>query len=187
MKKYLFASFILLGLVACKPNGSVEEQQKPNSTPPSSVVSGDSMKVIAVDTANLNTDSQELEPEEKPLVKAAPKICDPNFTKLASPKNNQHIFYVTNFNPEEFKCWVKLEEFGIKTCDGVSCTIYFVDKATIKTSTTTPHYLDEATLKTAGIGRFEYNGKYWEIKGSNMWKRKAKGYGYYNTDNQLGG
>ena len=131
--------------------------------------------MIAADSDTLKKEDLKPVPVEKPLVKATPKICDPNFTKLASPKNNQHIYYVTNFNPGEFKCWVKLEEFGTQICDGVSCSVYFVDKATVKTNITPPHYLDEATLQTAGIGRFEYNGKYWEIKGANMWKEKTKG------------
>jgi hypothetical protein len=185
MKKFLFASLLPLLFIACKPGGSAEEKQPTPAPPP--IESPDTNKTIKGDTNTVPTESNDPEPEEKPLVKAAPKICDPNFTKLASPKNNQHIYYVTNFNPGEFKCWVKIEEFGIKTCDGTSCVLYFLDKANIKANSTPPHYLDENTLKTNGIGRFEYNGKYWEIKGANMWKRKDKGYGYYNTDNQLGG
>jgi hypothetical protein len=43
------------------------------------------------------------------------------------------------------------------------------------------------TLQSVGIGRFKYDGKYWEINGASLWKREGKGFAYYNTDNQFGG
>jgi len=133
---------------------------------------------------NLKTAKEEPAPEYKP---AAPKICDPNFNLIASPKKNQKIYYVSGFNPGEFKCWDALVSHSSKTCAGSPCVIYFVDKPTLTPTTTGPHYIDANTLKTNGIGRYEYNGSNWEIKGSSMWGRKEKGYAYYNTDNAGGG
>ncbi|MDZ4749777.1 MAG: hypothetical protein SH808_14955 [Saprospiraceae bacterium] len=185
MKSYLLPALIILAFLSCKPSAPADNRKSTNEQPLPSVIAEDSSSTSANDT----TSSSPAEPaaEVKPLVPAKPKICDPNFTKLSSPKNYQHVVYVTNFNPEEFKCWIELENYGIQLSAGNSCIVYFVDKASIKTTNTPPHYLDDNTLKTAGIGRFEYNGKYWEIHGSNRWKRIGKGYGYYNTDNQLGG
>lgn len=185
MKSYLITLLTIIALISCKPGASVDNQSGNNTPPETPVLAIDSISGSSTDsTLTANADEAE---DSKPLVPAKPKICDPNFTKLSSPKNYQHIVYVTGFNPEEFKCWVDLENYGIELSAGNSCIIYFVDKANIKVTTTPPHYLDENTLKTAGIGRFEYNGKYWEIKGADRWKRTGKGYGYYNTDNQLGG
>ena len=133
---------------------------------------------------NLKTAKEEPAPEYKP---ATPKICDANFNLIASPKKNQKIFYVSGFNPGEFKCWDVLVMHSQTTCAGSPCVIYFVDKPTITPTTTAPHYIDANTLKTNGIGRYEYNGANWEIKGSSMWGRKEKGYAYYNTDNAGGG
>jgi hypothetical protein len=151
------------------------------------VNTSDSINVPSTDTNATQASSAKPVAEVTPPVPAKPKICDPNFTKLSSPKKNLYIIYVTDFNPEEFKCWVNLEEYGTMTCGGNPGVVIFVDNANIKTNTTPPNYLDDNTLKTTGIGRYEYNGKYWEIKGARLWKRSGKGYGYYNTDNQLGG
>ena len=123
----------------------------------------------------------------EPLKPAVPKVCNPNFTKISSLPKNHHIIYVTGFKQEEFKCWVLLEEYGQTLSGGKPCVVYFVDQGDIKIDPALPHHMSDATLKSAGIGRFEYNGKYWEIKGASQWKREGKGYGYFNTDNQLGG
>ncbi len=185
MKSSILPALLILAILACKPGNQADNQTNIDGQTSTPAVQDDSNKTQAIDTTS---SAPEVTAEEsKPLEPAKPKICDPNFTKLSSPKNYQHIVYVTNFNPEEFKCWVDLENYGIELSAGNSCIVYFVDKANIKTNTTPPHYLDGNTLKTAGIGRFEYNGKYWEIQGASRWKRTGKGYGYYNTDNQLGG
>jgi len=148
-------------------------------------VKADTPDTAAVAPAdNLKTAKEETSPEYKP---AAPKICDPNFNLIASPKKNQKIYYVSGFNPGEFKCWDALVMHSQKTCAGSPCVIYFVDKPTLSTTTTPPHFIDPNTLKTNGIGRYEYNGANWEIKGSSTWGRKEKGYAYYNTDNAGGG
>lgn len=185
MKPRYFTSLLMLVFLACKPGTPVDTQSTSAEQPTTNPIVSDTNATASKDT--LTTQPEAPKEESKPLEPAKPKICDPNFTKLSSPKNYQHIVYVTNFNPEEFKCWVDLENYGIELSAGNTCIIYFVDKANIKATTTPPHYLDDNTLKTAAIGRFEYNGKYWEIYGSGRWKRTGKGYGYYNTDNQLGG
>jgi len=158
----------------------VEEETKMDSIVKANTP--DTAAVAPVD--NLKTAKEEPAPEYKP---ATPKICDPNFNLIASPKKNQKIFYVSGFNPGEFKCWESLVSHSQKTCNGSPCVIYFVDKPTITPTTTGPHYIDANTLKTNGIARYEYNGANWEIKGSSMWGRKEKGYAYYNTDNAGGG
>jgi hypothetical protein len=124
--------------------------------------------------------------EPKPVA-GAPKSCNPNFTKLASPVRNPQFYYVTGFTPLEFKCWNELEAHAVDVCGGVPCTILYLDKAQVKLSSTPPLYIHRSTLETSGIARFDYNGKFWEIKGSRAWKREGKGYDYYNTDNHLGG
>ncbi len=118
---------------------------------------------------------------------APTKKCDPNFNLIASPKKNQKIYYVSGFNPGEFKCWEELEKESQKICAGSPCVIYFLDKPNPKITTTPPHYLDTNTLMTNGIGLYEYNGVEWEMKGSNIWGRKDKGFAYYNTNNAGGG
>ncbi len=183
MKSYLIPTILFIACLACKPAAPADTQTTTAEPTLSKRMATDSSAGVKRDTIPAKEPAEEF----KQLVPAKPKICDPNFTKLASPKNYQHIVYVTNFNPEEFKCWVDLENYGIQLSAGNSCIVYFVDRANIKATTTPPHFLDENTLKTAGIGRFEYNGKYWEIQGASKWKRTGKGYGYYNTDNQLGG
>ncbi len=145
-------------------------------------------ETIQKDTHSASPKVVEPTPKETPTYNpATPKKCDPNFNLIASPKKNQQIYYVSGFNPGEFKCWAELENHGVKICGGSPCMIYYLDKANVTVTSTPPHYIDVNTLKSNGIGRFEYNGAWWEIKGSNMWGRKDKGYGYYNTDHAGGG
>jgi len=137
------------------------------------------------------TSTQPVEPTAKketaPPIPLKPKLCDPNFKLLASPKKSQKIYYVSGFNPGEFKCWIELENFGQKLCGSNPCFIYYVDIANVLITSTPPHFVDEVDLKTHGIGWFKYNGKNWTIQGSTVWGRKEKGYAYYNTDNAGGG
>jgi len=125
--------------------------------------------------------------EPEVIVPYKPKVCDINLKLIASPKKGQQIYYVTGLVPGEFKCWVDMENASIKLCNGSPCLIYFVDTPNPKVTSTPPDFLDAATLSKYGVGRFDYNGKNWEMKGANMWGRKDKGYGYYNTDNAGGG
>lgn len=111
-----------------------------------------------------------------------PKVCETNFTLIAIPKKNQKIFYVSGFNPGEFKCWNEIEDYSVKVCNGSPCVLYFLDKPDPKVTTMPPNYLDEKTLLKNGIGRYENSGKVWEMKGSSMWGRKDKGFGYYNSE-----
>ena len=187
MKSQITFCIILLASIACKRTATVDEPSTVANPQTTTVPVPDGSKITSADSLETQTEVPEKAADEIDPVPAKPKICDPNFTKLSSPRKSMHIIYVTNFNPEEFKCWVNLEEYGVKTCGGNPGVVFFVDNANIKTNSTPPNYIDDNTLKTTGIGRFEYNGKYWELKGASTWKRSGKGYGYYNTDNQLGG
>ena len=187
MKSQLTFCLILLAIVACKRTAAVDEQPATANQQTSTVPAADSNNTSITDSITSKSQASGKIADEITPVPAKPKICDPNFTKLASPKKNLYIIYVTDFKPEEFKCWVNLEEYGTKTCGGNPGVVFFVDNANIKTNTTPPNYIDDSTLKNTGIARYEYNGKYWEIKGASLWKRSGAGFGYYNTDNQLGG
>ncbi|MBK9981612.1 MAG: hypothetical protein IPP15_04180 [Saprospiraceae bacterium] len=121
------------------------------------------------------------------IIPLKPKICDINLKLIASPKNGQKIYYVTGLIPGEFKCWVDLENASLKICNGSPSVLYFVDIPNPKVTPTPPHFLDASTLATNGVGLFEYNGSNWTMRGAGIWKRKDKGYGYYNTDNAGGG
>lgn len=182
MKYYLtyFASTLLLIAIlsSCK-------ERKPTEviTPAAEITTIDSS------AAPIDPDSITSTTQSSPNPSAQPSVsdCAPNFNLIAKPKAHHYIFYVTGFNQQSFKCWVLLEEHGHKVCEGNNCVVYFMDDPKLTVNATLPHYFDDNSLKTHGIGRYEYNGKYWEIKGANIWKRTAKGYAYYNTDNQLGG
>jgi hypothetical protein len=127
--------------------------------------------------------------KEKPVIEQppTPKICEPNFNLLGMPQRGQKIFYVSGFNPGEFKCWELLESHGTKTCENQPCVIYYMDKPIRTFTTVPPHFMNSETLKANGIGRFQSNGKDWELKGSSQWGRKEKGYAYYNTNAGGGG
>lgn len=181
---------ILSVLIACKPGKDKEitSEQETVTSPegPGNTPSGENQNTNPAtgetggNDANSTTGQSSTQP-------AAPKVCNPNFNPLGQPKKNTYFYYVSSFNPEEFKCWTLLEDHGQQICDGKPCTVIYVDRPNVHFGDKGPDYLDEATLFNYGIGKFVYNGKYWEIKGANQWKRKGKGYGYYNTDNQLGG
>lgn len=186
MRPWIFLSLILSGIIACKPGNKPQQEATTTTEVPAS--GNDSLDIKPIDTSMLATDpSKEGPPATPPARPAVPKVCDPDFTKISTVAKNHHIVYVSNFKQEEFKCWVLLEEYGNQLCHGAKCVVYYVDKGDIKIDPALPHHMSDETLKSAGVGRFEYNGKYWEIKGASQWKRQGKGYGYYNTDNQLGG
>jgi hypothetical protein len=129
-------------------------------------------------------------PKPKPET-SKPRItnhkCSPNFTLLATPKKNQHVFYVTNFDHQEFECWQLMEVHSTKVCNEQNCTIIYVDKADVSINAAQPDLIDVSVLKEHGIGRFTLKGKYWEIRGSSIWRRTGNGWAYYNTNNQFGG
>jgi hypothetical protein len=188
MKSTSTLLFFLL-LLACKPadhKATVESTAQPTNSG-----LADSLQIKTDQELTTSDTSSQVGVEEtkktEPLKPATPKVCNPNFTKIATPLKNHHVVYVSGFKQEEFKCWVLLEEYGNSQCNGSPCVVYFVDNAEVKIEPSLPHHMSNATLKSAGVGRFEYNGKYWEIKGASQWKREGKGYGYFNTDNQLGG
>lgn len=116
-----------------------------------------------------------------------PKICDINLTLVATPKKGQLIYYVTGLVPGEFKCWVDLENSSQKICNGNACVIYFVDVPNPTINKNPPHFMDAATLLKNGVGLYENTSKNWVMRGANIWGRKDKGFGYYNTNNAGGG
>ena len=182
---FLLSMIFLYACSGKKTSISVEtEAEQITSADSNAVVAApDSLDTVSVDPGTQSTAMQ----QDPPKVVAKEKVCNPNYTLIGKPAANQYVYYVTGFNEGEFKCWVLLEEHGNQICNKNICNVYYVDKADIALTKTAP-FVDIALLKKHGIGRFEYNGKYWEIKGaSSLWKRTDKGYGYYNTDNQLGG
>lgn len=188
MKSFVPFLLITLLLASCNQRKTTEV-----STDSEQITTNDSSAVVpqpdSIDSVSLDPKINETALQQDPpaAVSNKPKVCNPNFTLISSPKKNHNIYYVTGFNAGEFKCWVDIEKHGEKLCGGNPCVITYVDKADVTITKTPPFYLDAKTLQTAGIGWYEYNGKYWELNGAKKWKRTDKGYGYYNTDNQLGG
>lgn len=185
---YLFILAITFALFSCNQRKSVEvttEAEKITTSDSSAVVPRtDSIDSVSVDPKVSETAMQSDPP---PATPSKPKECQPNFNLLGKPARNQYVFYVSGFNPGEFKCWVDLEKHGATTCGENPCVIFYVDKANVTITKTPPDYLSSTTLQTAGIGKFVHNGRYWELNGAKKWKRSGSGYGYYNTNNQAGG
>jgi hypothetical protein len=188
MKSLLPVFFITLLLASCSQRKTTEV-----STDAELITTIDSSAVVpqpdSIDSISLDPETNEtaLQQDPPPVITTKPKACSPNFTLLGSPKKNQKVFFISGFNPEEFKCWIEIEKHGQNICGDSPCVITYVDKADVVLTKTEPYYLDAKTLQTAGIGWYQHNGKYWELNGAKKWKRTDKGYGYYNTDNQAGG
>jgi len=169
---------IIFSLGSCsqkKDNSEVTTYEGKNS---SDTVPQETIK----DTQTTSTEVAEPTTKEETTTTPTAKKCDPNFNLLSNPKKNQHIFYVSGFNPDESKCWVELEKQGFSVCGDRPCVIYYLDKANVAITSTPPHYVDVNILKTHGIGRFEHNGSWWELRGSKIWDRPGKGYEYYNSN-----
>lgn len=115
-----------------------------------------------------------------------PKICNPSFKLLKSPGANQHVYYVSGFNPGEFKCWEFIETHGQEVCGKKPCQVYYVDAPDVSISSAAP-YIDKNILAKKGVAFFTHDNNYFEIKGAKTWGRTEKGYLYYNTNNHLGG
>jgi hypothetical protein len=183
MKTALLHLLMLIVLTACKQRPSNEESiSEPESL-------SDTSTAVTPDTttAQLTQPAEKATPAEPSTPHLTPHDCNPNLNAIANPGKQQYIYYVTGFNPAEFKCWEKLEIHGTELCNEAPCTIYYVDAASVPISKSGDKPLDDSTLKTHGIGRYEHSGKFWEIKGAKMWGRSGKGYNYYNTNNHLGG
>lgn len=117
----------------------------------------------------------------------APKDCQPNFKMIGKPKGNHYLFYVTGFNPGEFKCWNLVEEHGVSICNGKPCVIYYVDDPNGSMSAPPPNYVDPKFLKEHGYGQFSHDENWWEMKGAKIWGRTGNPFLYYNTNNNAGG
>jgi hypothetical protein len=199
MKLSIFILFNLALLISCKPSGSKVTTEV--TSEPEIITSTDSGAVAPqIDSLNIDPRTNETAMQQDPPstnttvtppseeFKPTPvKICDPSFKSLAVPKRNQHIIYVSGFKVSEFKCWNILEEYGASLCGTTPCQIYFVDAPDVKATTTAPHFINAQDLIDHGVGHFEFDGDFWTVKGASIWKRKGKEYGYYNTNNHLGG
>ncbi|MDQ3017297.1 MAG: hypothetical protein M3R25_11350 [Bacteroidota bacterium] len=186
MKYLILAALLGLQIMACKP-----AKEKEVTTEPEVIVSTDSGAVAPkADSLQMNpetdaTTMQQDPPTSTPVV--TNKECNPNFSQIGAPKKSTYFYYATGFNVEEFKCWSFLEAHGKGICNGRPCTVIYLDRPNAHIGDTAPNYIDAATLMNYGIAKYTYNGKFWEVKGAREWMRKGNGYGYFNTDNHLGG
>ena len=179
--KHLLIPILFLSLIACKSNAPKEETPE---TP--TVIKGiaDSLHGPVDTTIHAAPIVEKQEPSHAHITD---RICNPNFTLLAKPSANKQIFYVSGFDHEEFKCWEEIQYQAVKACGDHPCTIYYVDMADIKVIPSAPDLIDAAVLKEHGIGKFVYDGKYWNLNGASIWKRTGNGWSYYTTNNQFGG
>ena len=210
--KHILVVVAIATLISCKPKPSSETVSEP--TPASSTVdtlsanpqvqtppenapapthsSGaseavDSITATPPDPGNISHTGPGGKKYETPKTNPKPTDheCEPNINLLAKPNGNTHFYYITGFNNSEFECWVGLERHGVEICQNKPCTIYYLDKAQV-TIGSGANPVDAATLKAHGIGMFKHDGAFWELRGANIWKR-SPGYGYFNTNNHLGG
>ena len=182
MNTRLLIPFLLLSMVACKSSTPKEEAPEPSTE-----IKGiaDSLSVRVDTTVKVPVVEKEEKATSKPHI--TDHICNLNFTLLAKPEKNLQLYYVSGFNHEEFQCWEEIQNHAIQLCAEQACTIYYVDMAEIKLIPTAPDLLEPTFLKEHGIGKFKHNGKYWDLNGSALWKRKGNGWSYYTTNNQYGG
>ena len=208
--KYFILLLAIAFTVACKPKAATEtvnepvatsttadslSASEPVQTPP---VTSPNVSITGISEANDSITATPPKPDAigktdasgKPY--ASPKTnpkptnheCSPNFNTAAKSQGTTHFVYVTGFNNKEFACWIELEKYGTTLCENKVCTVYFLDIPQVKVAAGAT--IDAATLKSNGIGLYKHDGTYWEINGANKWKR-TPGYGYYNTNNHLGG
>jgi hypothetical protein len=181
MKTLFFIPILLLSLLACK--SSTPKEAVPE---PATAIQGiaDSLHGRMDTTIHAEPIAEKKE-TSKPHI--TDRICNPNFTLLAKQANNKQIFYVSGFNHEEFKCWEEIQYHAVKVCGDHPGVVYYVDLADIKVIPAATDLLDPAVLKEHGIGKFVYDGKYWNLNGASIWKRSGNGWSYYTTNNQFGG
>src|SRR5688572_474383 len=108
------------------------------------------------DSLNINraTDTTKIEPP-KPVVEPPktpegydpnkPKVCNPSFKLLKSLGSNHHVYYVSGFNPGEFKCWEFIEAHGLDVCGKKPCQVYYVDAPDVRISSAAP-YVEKGVL-----------------------------------------
>ncbi len=186
MKQFILPTLLCILTIACKP-----AKDKEITSETDVIVSTDSNAVAPhSDSLGMNpetdaTSMQQDPPKSEPVV--TNKVCEPNFNQIGPPKKSTYFYYVTGFNVEEFKCWSFLEAHGKSICDGRPCSVIYLDRPNAHIGDTAPNYIDAATLMNYGVAKYVFNGKFWEVQGASSWRRKGNGYGYFNTDNHLGG
>lgn len=206
--KHLFLLFVLVLCFSCKPKATVETVTEPaptvqtvdtlNANPPGQIppapaasskssAAGDSITATPPNAGALATTGPGGKKYEAPKTNPRPSTheCSPNFNQLAKSQGSTHFVYLTGFDTKEFECWIQLEKYGESLCNNQRCKIYFLDSPQVSVGSGA-NPIDAATLKAHGIGLFAHDGDFWEMKGANIWKR-TPGYGYYNTNNHLGG
>jgi hypothetical protein len=207
--KYILVFVAIATVFACKPKASSETVSESTpavqhvdtlsanpsvQTPPDNIsaTSGtsaamDSITATPPDPGNISHTGPGGKKYETPKTNPKPTDhkCEPNINLLAKPKGNVHFYYITGFNNAEFECWIGLERHGVEICQNKVCTIYYLDKPQVNIASGA-NPIDAATLKAHGIGMFKHDGSFWELNGAHIWKR-SPGYGYFNTNNHLGG
>jgi hypothetical protein len=182
----------MLTISACNEKKSASEttsfEEKPSTTVPAESTTNDSLGDIpAKPTASPSPTPTASEEDKTIYPTPAPKDCQPNFKMIGKPKGNHYLFYLTGFNPGEFKCWNLVEEHGVSICNGQPCVIYYVDDPNATMSAPPPNYVDPKILKEHGWGQFSHDENWWEMKGSKIWGREGKQFLYFNTNNNAGG
>ncbi|HJW28271.1 MAG TPA: hypothetical protein VJ508_03375 [Saprospiraceae bacterium] len=189
MNKSIYLALCLLMLFACK--SSVKKDTPAPEPPPPATPTAAAIADSLAKTPETSTVSKEdQEKAAKFYESSKPNItahqCDVNFTLLGKPKSNQQVFYITGFNPTEFKCWEELELHAVKQSNNQPGIVIYVDDPKIKINPALPDLIDAAALKAHGVGRFELK-KFWEMSGARIWKREGKGYDYFDSNNSAGG
>ena len=178
----LFGFALILTTTACNQKKSSSEttgfEEKPISDAP--------VQPVVKDTSTVATPSTPSEPS-KVYPKPTPKTCQPNFTMIGKPKGNHYLFYVTGFNPGEFKCWGELEAHGVEISKGRPCVIYYVDTPNASMTAIPPDYVDKKVLMEHGLGQFAHDEHWREVKGAKLWGRSGAEFTYFNTNNNAGG
>ena len=182
MKTSLLIPFLLLSLIACKSSTPKEETPEPTTE-----INGIADSLHGPMDTTVTVPIVEKEEKVKSTPRITDHICHLNFTLLAKPEKYRQLYYISGFDHQEFQCWEEIQKHAMKLCEDQVCTIYYVETADIKLIPSAPDLLDPTFLKEHGIGRFKHDGKFWDLNGSSLWKRKGNGWSYYTTNNQFGG
>lgn len=181
----LFCSVFIFG---CKPaapadNGVTSDlgQNDTMLSPTPSVA-----QTTPVDTVKTAQKESNQASQKKQHTKSS-QSCQVNFNVLAQPQQQTYFYYITGMDPAQFSCWIEIEKHGVEISQHKPCTIYYLDSPDVKINAASKNPIDADILMKHGVGSFVYEGQFWTLKGASQWKRKDGPYGYYNTNNHLGG
>ena len=176
-------SFVLANcLASCntrKPAEVITAAEQITTTDSNAIVPGPD----SIDTTRLDPETEETAlQQDPPAVNAVSKgECEVSFILLSNPTKTTHIYQVNGFDASNNRCWTKVQEHGVKLCNGSPCEVSYLEISNITKSSDPPHYVDAATLKKHGIGQFTYKNSWWEFHGAKIWGRAGKGYEFYNS------